>query len=114
MEANRYRFRAWDGLRGRMMDGYSFGMNAEGIAQRFTMFDTFEDYPDWVVMQSTGLTDKNGVELFDDDVVYLAGYGDYLCVFPYAELYEAAAENDIGALKGNIHQNPSIEEGFLS
>ena len=63
-----------------------------------------------ILMQSTGLRDKNGVLLFDDDVVHLYGYGDYHIKFPYIELYERAFEGDMGELKENIHENPELLE----
>lgn len=43
--------------------------------------DTFSDY---VVMQSTGLHDKNGVDIFDGDIVKVLGeYGDDLSVVKF-------------------------------
>jgi len=60
------------------------------------------------VGQFTGLKDNQGTDIYADDVVFLAGYGNYTCEFPFMELYDAYPEGDIGAIRGNIHQHPEL------
>ena len=58
--------------------------------------------------QFSGLQDINGVDIFEGDVVSIAGYGDYEVEFPFLELYDAKTEGDIGKIIGNIYENPEL------
>jgi len=48
--------------------------------------------------QFSGLQDSKGVDIYEGDSVYLAGYGVYEVEFPFYDLYEAKMENDVGEI----------------
>jgi hypothetical protein len=79
-----------------------------GITRICDFHSVLELLVEW---QYTGLKDKNGVEIYEGYVVYLAGYGNYQAEFPFIELYEAQYVNDIGAILGNIYENPELLDG---
>lgn len=64
-----------------------------------------------VVDLFSGLQDSRGEDIYENDIVMLSGYGEYTAEFPFIELYEAAAENDIGEIIGNKHTVRTVVEG---
>lgn len=81
----------------------------------------WEQISDW--LQFTGLLDIAGDEICENDIVYIAGLGNAIAkISPHSGLefnrgdesasyVDAIAEKDLGAIAGNIHQNPELMEG---
>ena len=124
------KFRAWDKKCNEMFKD-TFAITESGqviIVEQESVFDT-PDYvftDDLIIMQSTGLFDEYGKEIFDGDILHttdnelakvfwnddLAGwFVDFL--YEIAELSEVAdiqSSRSICAIVGNIYENPELME----
>ena len=121
------KFRAWDGKRMLFCTkgGYYDFIIEGGEIALFGEFDLRDrKTPEWPLMQYTGLKDKNGADIYEDDVVHRAdgyigevSYGRVLFEGTgqaYVGFYLRKNDNDYthidGSLEvlGNIHQHPEL------
>jgi len=102
------KFRAWDGKN--ML--HEIDVSFQGHA----MYDNYE-YPTYPLMQFTGLKDKNGVDIYEGDVVqspnttaWIIEWDNENACFNGRSLSVVVSPIDnINCLVvGNIHQNPEL------
>ncbi len=59
-------------------------------------------------MEYSGIKDSGGLNIYEGDIVYLAGLGNMEIEFPFIDLYHSALEKDVGAILGNIYKNKDL------
>lgn len=137
MTANRFRFRAWDSLNKRMVRVVELrGKTAEGGFLECSCRIDERYYKLWLgencfLMQSTGLEDKNGKEIFEGDIIRYGGENiivkapewfacDAFTVFglstlssfrnDYSREDEPSRQVRKGEVIGNIYEHPELIE----
>lgn len=120
------KFRAWHIKSKKMVRIYSFTFNNSEDLHSITYEDgrggTFNQTKDFILMQSTGLHDKNGKEIFEGDIYeYDGAHGEIAWVAPsfhkiwHVDGKKTGSHIDEIDLKymqiiGNIHESPELLE----
>lgn len=129
------KFRVWDKNNKKMLNWKELDLTKELGEDEITIFEPTGQFAQpmyfYETMQSTGLKDKNGTEIYEGDIVELKYpydkriktkgsivWGRYKACFGISmketteqyELYRITAENYLAVI-GNVHQNPELLEG---
>jgi len=111
-EPGRFKFRAWDG------EKMVSDIPAAGQAFVNKALKTYSEA--WEVMQSTGMSDKNGKEIFEGDFLRTGHreYGKVIYTVNIVKFEPCSDDEAIGyfigyqrwEIIGNIHENPELAE----
>lgn len=126
------KFRAWDKRRKEMWKVSTLHIEDEYVdlfkknIYENPLNDPSAKFGDVILMQSTGLKDKNGVEIFEGDVLYYISFeshiNDSIVVFEKGSFCKKMLRSGkLTSVKfidseeyeviGNIHENPELLEG---
>ena len=122
------RFRAWDKEFKEMVQVDALDFEEQLIKATYKNGNVVkEDLKNYVLMQSTGLTDKNGKEIFEGDVLKVTDKHSWLEVVSFSEKKAMFVSKEIGfpesplwelfntvlfeiEIIGNIYKNPELVE----
>jgi len=122
------KFRAWDKIDKWMDDDFYLHSAGDTFDLPHKLYDTpnteIEKTDNFIVMQYTGLKDKNGHgenDLYENDICYIGGHGNCIVMIDsclgvcfkdnegqIVSYMDAAMGLDVGELVGNMHQNPEL------
>ncbi|MGS0644634.1 YopX family protein [Staphylococcus hominis] len=129
------KFRVWDKNNKKMLNWKELDLTKELGEDEITIFEPTGQFAQpmyfYETMQSTGLKDKNGTEIYEGDIIEfkypydkriktkgnVVWNSDKSCfgismkeTTERYELYRITAENYLAVI-GNVHQNPELLEG---
>jgi len=120
------KFRAWDKNTNDMVDVKTIDLEKDGSIGCIVDYNGINlDVSECVLMQSTGVKDKNGVEIFEGDVLYYIPFeshiNDSIVTFEKGSFFKKKLRNgkltsvrfidsEEYAVIGNIHENPELLE----